>query len=180
MVRFDSLSPHDFLPRQGGFSKPQTAEKTPGFQEDSSERIQLILNLVKGHPDGVSASDIADALGIASNTVLKVLRELEREREVYSRTHSRGRSQVWYPNGRLIHPYLELFKEIRGKPYRISVQESRTGPLVQVQERSFSLLHGERVEGAIFVEYEALDQLIDGLNEMKTRYESHERLKVKQ
>jgi hypothetical protein len=79
----------------------------------------------------------------------------------------------------LIHPYLELFREIRGKTYRVTVQEARTGPSVQIQERSYSLLTGDRVEGAVFVEFDSLDELIEMLNEIKGRYTTYSSTKVK-
>jgi hypothetical protein len=128
------------------------------------------LRIVKSRPDGIGTSDIAKALEVSFNTTIKTLRELEMEREIYS--VKIGKSTAWHPNGRLIHPYLELFKELKGIPYRISIQEGRSGPMIQLQERSYSLLTGEHVEGAIFVEYSNLDSFIDALNEIKARFES--------
>ena len=118
-----------------------------------------IYKIVKNKSDGISAGEIAEVLEITKNTVLKELRALEAEREIYSTKV--GNTFVWFPNGRLIHPYLELFIEIRGKPYRLSIQEGRSGPLLQIQERSYSLLDGERIEGAVFLEYDALEDLIN-------------------
>ena len=128
------------------------------------------LRIVKSKPDGIGTSDIAKALGVSFNTTIKALRELEMEREIYS--VKIGRSTAWHPNGRLVHPYLELFKEFRGTPYRISIQEGRGGPMVQIQERSYSLLTGEHVEGAVFVEFANLDNLIEALDEIKARFEN--------
>lgn len=139
-----------------------------------AERKHIILQLVRSHKDGVSTSDVAHGLNVANATAQKTLTELEREREVYSRSHTRRNILLWYPNGRLVHPYLEIFKELRGKTYRVTVQEGRSGAQVQLQERSFSLLSGERVEGAVFVDYNSLEDLIDMLQEIKKRYESVE------
>ena len=144
---------------------------------DNASLDEKVFNIVKGKPDGTNAGEIAIILDVTKNTILKVLRTLEAEREIYSAKI--GNTIVWYPNGRLIHPYLELFVELRGKPYRLSIQESKTGPVIQVQERSYSLLSGERVEGAIFVEYGSAEKLIDGLEELKKRFENFEATKVK-
>jgi DNA-binding transcriptional ArsR family regulator len=140
-------------------------------------RKHVVLQIVKSHPDGVTGADIAAALSLSHPTAMRLLRELEREREIYSR---QLRSiQVWYPNGRMVHPHLQAVRELRGKTYRATVQEGRAGPLVQVQERSYSLLHGERVDGAIFIDYAALDDFIQLLRELAERYERFEENKEK-
>ena len=144
---------------------------------DNASLDEKVFYIVKSKPDGINAGEIAITLDVTKNTILKVLRTLEAEREIYSAKI--GNTIVWYPNGRLIHPYLELFVELRGKPYRLSIQESKTGPVIQIQERSYSLLSGERVEGAIFVEYGSAEQLIYGLEELKKRFENFEATKVK-
>ncbi len=143
--------------------------------DDSVEN--KILNIVRYNPDGVPTSVMKDALEITKNTALKVLRSLEAEREIYSAKI--GKTLVWYPNGRLIHPYLETFMELCGKPYRFSIQEGRRGPMVQIQERSYSLLRGERVEGAIFVELGNLEEFIEGLSEIRDRFRNLEETGVK-
>jgi len=129
------------------------------------------LHVVKACPEGISTSEVANVIELTKPTTLRVLRELEKEREVYSRTYTKNQVSVWYPNGRLVHPYLELFRELRGITFRASVQAGRSGPMVQIQERTFSLLSGDRVEGAVFVEMGAIDDLIDMLQEVKKRYE---------
>lgn len=161
-TRFASLTPTDFVP------VPESQEEI--LVPKSPDRISDVLRVVKANPDGATASDIARVLGMSPPTALRLLRELEREREVYSRTLRR--LQIWYPNGRLIHPYLEIFKEIRGRTYRFTIQEARSGPAVQIQERSFSVLTGEHVDGAIFVDYAGLDDLEAAIKELRERYES--------
>jgi len=149
-------------------------------EEKSTNKITLedkIYKLVKNKPDGISAGEIAKILEITKNTALKALRTLEAEREIYSTKV--GNTLVWYPNGRLIHPYLEIFIEIRGKPYRISLQEGRRGPMLQIQERSYSLLEGERIEGAIFIEYDAIEELIKGISEIRERFSNYQKMKEK-
>jgi hypothetical protein len=160
--RASRLAAEDFLPQ----SLPQV-----GSPADAT-LAQKVLQIVKGSGDGASTADIAQAVRVSGPTALKVLKELEREREVYSRSHTKRPILIWYPNGRLIHPYLEVYRELRGKTYRASIQEGRSGPTVQLQERSFSLLSGERVEGAIFVDLTSLEEFIETLNELKRKYET--------
>jgi DNA-binding IclR family transcriptional regulator len=128
-----------------------------------------VLQVVKAHPDGVTGADIAEAMHLSHPTAMRLLRELEREREIYSR--QLRSMQVWYPNGRMVHKHLQVVRELRGKTYRASIQEGRAGPLVQIQERSYSLLHGERVEGAVFIEYGALEDFIQLLRDLGVRYD---------
>jgi DNA-binding LacI/PurR family transcriptional regulator len=133
-----------------------------------------VLQAVKTSPDGISTVDVARVSGLSVPTAKRVLAELEKEREVYSRSHTEKHILVWYPNGKIVHQYLEIQREMRGKTYRVTIQEGRSGPAVQIQERRFSLLDGERVEGAIFIDYEAVDDLCGLLAELKQRYESYE------
>lgn len=161
-----------------------TNVSTTKFISEDTEKIadkislgEKIYSIVKNKSDGVSAGEIAEILEITKNTVLKELRALEAERELYS--NKVGNTFVWFPNGRLIHPYLEIFIELRGKPYRLSLQEGKSGTILQIQERSYSLLDGERVEGAIFLEYEALEELMKGIDEIKNRFSNYGKIEVK-
>ena len=154
------------------------ADPLDGTSLASEDRIQAdlrkqrILQIVKAHPDGISTSEISEALRVTPATARSALREIEREREIYSKSFGKKEIQVWFPNGRIVHPFLELFREFRGKTYRYTVQEGRSGPIVQIQERTFSLVHGDRVEGAIFFDYVSVDDFMSALQEMKNRYES--------
>ncbi len=159
-----NLTAHDFVGRSD--------EPLPDLGPQLHRK--KVAQAVKAFPDGISTGDVATATGLSVPTVRRILSELEREREVYSRSHTQKRILIWYPNGRIIHQYLELQRELRGKTYRVTVQEGRSGPTVQIQERRFSLLDGEHVEGAIFVDYESIDDLCALLDEMKHRYESYE------
>lgn len=155
------LTAANFLPEQS---------PVPSVSEEADAKLRA-LRVVKACPDGITTGEIAQALGVTKPTAFRALRELEREREVYSRAHTKNQVQIWYPNGRLVHPFLEVFRELRGRTYRTSVQAGHAGPMVQIQERSFSLLSGDRVEGAVFVELGAVDEMIEMLNDVKQRYE---------
>lgn len=147
-----------------------------GPTEDLGHQLhrKKIIQAVKASPDGISTVDVARVAGVSVPTAKRILAELEKEREVYSRTHTEKRIMIWYPNGKIIHQYLEVQRELRGKTYRVTAQEGRAGPVVQIQERRFSLLDGEHVEGAIFVDYESVGDLCELLSELKRRYESFE------
>lgn len=142
-------------------------------------RRGTVLQIVKAHPDGITAPQVVELLkrfnvSATKPTVVKDLEGLEREREVYSNQPGARAVITYYPNGRLIHPLLKASREIRGKTYQATVQQNRSGPAIQLQERTYSLLTGDRVEGAIFIDYAGLDELLLLLQEIKQRYESHQ------
>ncbi|MEA3144592.1 MAG: hypothetical protein QOG31_1916 [Thermoplasmata archaeon] len=139
----------------------------------SAEDLMAPLSqLVAAHPDGVSTPDLAQAVSTTAPTAQKALQLLEKERHIYSRRI--GKTTIWYPNGRLVHPYLQLKKEMRGRIYNFTVREGRAGPTIQVLERSFSVLNGERTEGSIFVETATLKEFIAALEELAERFSLHE------
>jgi hypothetical protein len=170
--RYSHLAADDLAGRSAAPFPESVVEAAEGTSE--SELLGQVLRLVKAHPDGLSTSDIARAAEATHPRVSRALLRLEREREIYSTSLRGGSMKVWFPNGRLVHPYLETFKDIRGRTYRLSVQDARYGSAVQIQERSFSVLSGEKVEGAVFVDYRGVDDLIAGLTELKTRFERWE------
>lgn len=158
--RTSVLSAQDFV----GGNRPARMAPLP-----DGDHLARVLQVVKSSPNGITANAVAKVVGLTRPTVLLALRELERRREVYPSPSGLGTIRLWFPNGRMVHPYLETFKELRGKTYRFTVQEGRSGPLLQIQERSYSLLQGERVEGAIFIEYACLDDFQEGLEQIKQR-----------
>src|ERR1700738_1322771 len=75
MVRFNELSPESFIDLE-----------TPALKTSNSNLAQTVLHIVKSSPDGIAAGQIAEALDVSPPTVLKTLRALQGEREVYSRS----------------------------------------------------------------------------------------------
>jgi hypothetical protein len=161
--RTSSLSAQDFI------REPTSPRKHAKTGEVNSARI---LQVVKASPNGITANAVAKVVGLTRPTVLLALRELERKREVYPSPSGLGTIRLWFPNGRMVHPILELYRELRGKTYRFTIQDGRAGPVIQIQERSYSLLQGERVEGAIFFEQATLDDFQLALTELKQRYDA--------
>jgi DNA-binding IclR family transcriptional regulator len=86
-------------------------------------RTAAILNSLRGEPDGLSLSQIAERAGLARSTVHRLVAALEQERFVVAATSSRGfrlgpalASLAWATSNNvtaLIHPFLiELSQEL--------------------------------------------------------------------
>ena len=86
-------------------------------------RTAAILNSLRGEPDGLSLSQIAERVGLARSTVHRLVAALEQERFVVAATSSRGfrlgpalASLAWATSNNvtaLIHPFLiELSQEL--------------------------------------------------------------------
>jgi nitrogenase molybdenum-iron protein alpha/beta subunit len=144
-------------------------------ERDRSARV-LTLNNVRQNVDGTTIAEVASATGLPKHRVRTILSELEKDREIYSRRLAGSNATIYYPNGRLIHPYLRRQKELGTQIIRVSFHEGRKEePRVQIQERSFTISEGEKVEGSIYIDYTNLPNFIDFLNEMKEAFDNYKR-----
>jgi hypothetical protein len=130
----------------------------------------LVLSYIRQNPDGVTAKMVAEAASISERRSRTILGELCQSREIYDRKLPDVQSHLFYPNGRLIHKYLQKSKDLGSQIFRISFHEGRKEPRIQIQERKFTLLEGEKVEGSIFVNYNNLEAFTTFLDEMLVRF----------
>ncbi len=127
-----------------------------------------VLTLLRQNPDGITAKEVAEFVGISDRRARDILDELVMKREAYSR-EIQG-IKIYYPNGKLIHKYLQESREFGNQIFRLSFHEGKKGPILQIQERKFSLLEGEKVEGSIFVEFENIEPFVEFILEMLDRF----------
>lgn len=127
-----------------------------------------VLTLLRQNPDGITAKEVAEFVGISDRRARDILEELVMKREAYSR-EIQG-IKIYYPNGKLIHKYLQESREFGNQIFRLSFHEGKKGPILQIQERKFSLLEGEKVEGSIFVEFENIEPFVKFILEMLDRF----------
>lgn len=127
-----------------------------------------VLTLLRQNPDGITAKEVAEFVGISDRRARDILDELVMKREAYSR-EIQG-IKIYYPNGKLIHKYLQESREFGNQIFRLSFHEGKKGPILQIQERKFSLLEGEKVEGSIFVEFENIEPFVEFILEMLERF----------
>lgn len=129
----------------------------------------LALSYVRQNSEGVTAQMVAKTVGISVSWAKRILEELDHQREIYKRNIPGAKATLYYPNGRLIHKYLQEGREFGSQIFRVSIHEGRRVPRVQIQERRFTLLEGEKVEGSIFVDLDQLGKLLDFAREVAER-----------
>jgi len=134
-------------------------------------RRSQILTVVRQYPDGASTKMVANRVGLSVDRTRQILDELTNVREIYKRELPE-KINLYYPNGKLIHKYLQDSKEIGNQIFRVSIHEGRKTPRIQIQERKYTLLDGENVEGCIFVDFESIPQFTDFINQMIARFNS--------
>ncbi len=130
-----------------------------------------ILNYVRQNPEGVTVSMVSKHIDVSTQRAREVLNELVMKRDLYKRSISE-KVILYYPNGKLIHKYLQDSKDFGSQIFRISFHEGKINPRIQIQERKYTLIEGERVEGSIFIDLENSDGLRVFLNEMLSKFQT--------
>jgi hypothetical protein len=130
----------------------------------------LILSYMRQNPDGVTTKMVADMADISDRRARAILNELCNRREIYYRRLSGAKTKIYYPNGRLIHKYLQETKDFGSQRFRISFHEGRREPRIQIQEREFTLLEGESVKGSIYIDLSNIDKFNDFIGEMLVKF----------
>ncbi|OPY33713.1 MAG: hypothetical protein A4E32_00640 [Methanomassiliicoccales archaeon PtaU1.Bin124] len=155
--------------------KDSSVAEILGVSEDNprtnGDIISLTLGIVRQNPDGVTAKMVADATGVTERRSRDILKELVMRREIYDREVPGIKSKLYYPNGKLVHKYLQTSKEFGHQTFRLSLHEGKRVPRLQIQERKFSLLNGETVEGAIFVDSDHAREMAEFIIETMNKFE---------
>ena len=112
---------------------------------------------------------VAKSIEVSTQRAREVLNELVMRRELYKRSVSE-KVILYYPNGKLIHKYLQDSKDFSNQIFRISFHEGKKNPRIQIQERKFTLVEGERVEGSIFIDLENAEKFKSFIDEMLIKY----------
>lgn len=135
-----------------------------------SGRRSLALAILRQNPDGITAKFLAERLEVTPRRGSDILDELEKSREAYSRKVPGIAAHLYYPNGKLIHKYLQESREFGQQIFRASFHEGRIQPRLQIQERRFALMEGETLQGSIFVDSNNIEPLITFLQEMLQKF----------
>lgn len=150
--------------------KEISVQEILGERGDEGGTRSFILSFVRRNPDGVTVQMVSKAADISEQRARVILGDLCKQREIYDRQVAGIKNILYYPNGKLIHKYLQDSKEMGSQIFRLSFHEGKRTPRLQMQERKFTLLDGEKVEGSIFIDSDNIEQLIRFLEEMAVKF----------
>ncbi len=122
----------------------------------------FVLRYVRDHTDGVPAQEVAEALQISHQTAKKHLDYLVATRQLYAKTYS-PRNSVYFPNGRLAHPYLTRLIDTGKQQFRLSLLENTRGSYIYVQEIQRTPNVGQSVVGGVLIRREDIDKVLQGV-----------------
>jgi len=156
-------------------------EAGPRDPEEFTERYEksVMLDQVRGvvrqyGEDGISASVVGDMVDVSTETARKHLENLRRLREVYKQKNNK-QVHLYYPNGKPLHGVGTRRIEADNGDLVLEVQlaQGKGDELYfHIKEKRFSLLEGERTEGAVMFPLEHVDELFSELNDLASEVEN--------
>ncbi|OKY78300.1 MAG: putative transcriptional regulator, containd two HTH domain [Candidatus Methanohalarchaeum thermophilum] len=129
-----------------------------------------------GEDGGLTASEVQELTNISYNTVKKHLEELCNLREIYKKKRDK-RTTLYYPNGKPLHSFEKKRIEAESGDSILEVQlaKGRNQKLFfHILEKRYSILEGEKTEGAIMFPLEKLDEFYSKLNNLAQEVEENE------
>jgi hypothetical protein len=134
----------------------------------------MVKQTLDHHPEGMTAHDLAEMCDLSLITVRKHLDFLTAVRETYEKTYG-PRFSLYYPNGRLIHPFSDAILNAREATYSFQRVENTFGKFVYVQERKKdSHTNKTRTVGGILIETQFIDKFIEKLRESAEEWKAFE------
>lgn len=117
---------------------PQMLERDQFVRLPTHEREQYIRETLrktlKMNPHGLTISMINKYLGIDTRTITKHLSIMEYTNEIYSEKF--GRTSVYFPNTRLMHPASEQAFDLDDIEFQVyQIRNNRVGDSIFIQER---------------------------------------------
>lgn len=134
----------------------------------------FVMCYIRDHPDGVPAQEVARSLQISHQTAKKHLDYLVATRQLYAKAYS-ARNVVYFPNGRLTHPYLTKHIDSGKQQFRLSLLESPRGNYLYLQEIQTVPNVGQSVVGGVLIRREDVDQVLQAVYEILSDDEEREK-----
>jgi len=127
---------------------------------DARERYVegMIKETIMLNKDGVSVPQLLEALPFSRKVIEKHLERLVAVNEAYLKEY--GRTKVYFPNSRAIHPLAELEVKVGGKSFRSVLIDNMLGKFVYIQEYETGV-YGKEVKGGLMVPTSAFKQFVD-------------------
>lgn len=134
--------------------------------EKRSDIIRItIKRILNEHPEGVTCPDLSEITGLSIKTVRKHLDFLTAVREAYKKEYG-ARLAVYFPNGKLIHPYSDTIRKIGESIFSFQRIENTWGKFIYVQERKKDpYTNKTKTVGGIMIHKESIEKFIEALKE---------------
>lgn len=133
--------------------------------EDKERYVFETLNeILHSNPEGLTKSDILEVTPFGRKTVDKHLEKIVALNEGYVRRM--GGTDVYYPNGTLLHSSINEKREIDGKTFQAQHLENISGESVYLQEVEQDQFGTDEVKGGLLIPKEEFPQFVRWLNEL--------------
>jgi len=155
-------------PMAGDDDEPRDPDEFTEKYENSVVQDQVRGVVRQYGEDGISASVVGDMLDVSTETARRHLKELCSLREVY-RQKANKQMELYYPNGKPLHGLgSRRIEDERGdQTLEVQLAQGKNDELFfHVKEKRFSLLEGERTEGAIMFPLKHLDEFFAKLDDL--------------
>lgn len=136
--------------------------------ESKKEYYRMTINqILKKNSNGITVSQISSLTGFDTRTVAKHLEFLVAIREAYKKEFG-PRTIVYFPNGRLAHPFSDKTYEIGGSYFTFKEIHNDLGEFLYIQEKKKDYQNNTfTVAGGIIVPKNALDKFILNLKRIE-------------
>jgi hypothetical protein len=140
---------------------------------DAKERyvFKTIEKLLHENQDGITKSEIQDQTPFGRKTIDKHIERLVALNEAYVRRM--GGTDVFYPNGRLLHSNAEWKAEFDGKTFKLTLLENISGQSIYIQDIEEDA-YGESAKGGILLPREHFDQFLHWLEDVSMDMEEYD------
>lgn len=140
-------------------------------EERSRYYERYLFELLKNNSkQGLTLADFEKLTSMSVNTLSKYLEILSSKRKVYR--SKRGRTIIYYPNGKIAHPLIEKDLIVSDKEtgfekrYRIYLIENPEGQMVYIQEKEIDINGFENVVAGITVPKTGIKSFLDMLKKI--------------
>lgn len=148
------------------FTKMDYESLSPeGKERYVRKKLQKLLD---ENRDGITKSVLLDKTPFGRKTIDKHLERLVALNEAYVRRM--GGTDVFYPNGRLLHSNAEWKTDLNGNTFKVTLLENISGQSVYLQDLEEDD-YGESSKGGILIPRDDFDDFIEWLNSVSTEVE---------
>ena len=146
-------------------------EEYKSLSPDAKEKyvFETLNELLHENPEGITRSDIQDVTPFSRKTIDKHLEKLVALNEGYARRM--GGTDVYYPNGKLLHSSVDEKRQVNGKTFQVSHLENIAGESIYLQEVEEDKFGGDEVKGGLLVPKDEFSAFVSWLTEVEANME---------